>query len=86
MWTPPKGVRLLLADGTKYDAPERKGATLTRANRAKLYAQVLAPAGTWVMITSHYVDPDDFGRPLCSIELEDGQDMAATMIKGGHVK
>jgi endonuclease YncB( thermonuclease family) len=85
-WEPPKGIRLLLPDGGKYDAPERKSPTLTRGNRAKVFAQVLAPAGTWVMITSHYVDPDDFGRPLCSIELEGGQDMAAAMIAAGHVK
>jgi endonuclease YncB( thermonuclease family) len=86
MWTPPKGLRLLLADGSKYDAPERKGASLKRGNAARDWVQVLVPAGSWVMVTSHYVDPDDFGRPLCSIELEDGQDLAAAMIKRGHVK
>jgi len=85
-WTPPKGIRLLCADGSSYDAPELRGATLALAQQAKVWVNVLAPAGSWVMITSHRVDPDDFGRPLCSIEMSDGQDLAAAMIGAGYVK
>jgi endonuclease YncB( thermonuclease family) len=86
LWTPPKGLRLLHADGSKYDAPERKGATLAFANQARTWAAVLAPAGGTYMVTSHYVDPDDFGRILCSIETAAGQDLAAEMVKAGYVK
>lgn len=86
LWTPRRGLRLLVADGSKYDAPERKGESLPRGNQALARAAQLAPAGAWYMALSHYLDPDDFGRPLCSIELEDGRDLATILIAEGHVK
>ncbi len=86
MWMPPKGLRLLLADGSTYDAPERRKPTTEQGMAAADAARALAPSGTWVMITSHYVDPDDFGRPLCSIELDDGADLAGALVMLGHVK
>lgn len=85
-WQPPKGIRLLCADGSTYDAPERRGASLARSNLARTWVDTLCPAGTWVMATSHYMDPDDFGRPLCSLELSNGDDLATEMMMAGHVK
>lgn len=86
LWTPPKGLRLLHADGSSYDAPELRGPTIALAQQARVWVNGLAPAGTWVTVTSHSKDLDDFGRALCSIELEDGQDLATAMVGAGYVK
>lgn len=83
-WIPKPGLRLLLGDGGKYDAPERK--EKTRHLMALNAITTLAPVGRWFMVTSHHLDPDDFGRPLCSIQLPDGRDLATTMVSLGHVK
>lgn len=86
-WTPRRGLRLLQADGSKYDAPEMtKPEQRERAQMARLRALALAPIGQWFMVTSHYLDPDDFGRPLCSVELADGRDLAGVLIREGHTK
>lgn len=84
MWTPKRGLRLVLADGGKFDAPERK----TRAAHVAALASVneLAPIGDWYMVTSHSGEPDAFSRPLCSIELPGGRDLATVMVNLGHVK
>lgn len=87
LWVPKKGLRLLRGGpDDKYDAPERRGITLARAHAARQRAQELCPPGRWHQVTSHYVDPDDFARPLCSIELLDGRDLATVLIEEGHVK
>lgn len=87
MWKLPKGLRLVHADGRSYDAPEKRGATLALGQRAKVWVNVLAPAGTWLMATSHNKgDLDDFGRPLCSLQLESGMDLADAMVAAGYVK
>lgn len=86
LWVPKKGLRLLYADGSSWDAIERKGATLALSRLARARASELAAPGRWVQVVSHYVDPDDFARPLCSIELEDGRDLAAVLRDEGYSK
>lgn len=86
-WTPRGGLRLLTADGGPYDAPEiTKPDQRVRGLMARSRALELAPLGLWYMVTSHKLDPDDFGRPLCSIELADGRDLASVLIAEGHTK
>lgn len=86
VWTPKKGVRLLFADGTSFDAIERKGATLALSRIARARATELCPPGRWHQVVSHYVDPDDFARPLCSITLLDGRDLARVLTDEGYAK
>lgn len=85
-WQPGKGIRLVQGDGTTYDAPERRKATMAQAVAARERAHELALPGMWLMCTSHSPDPDDFGRPLCSLLLPDGRDLAGVLIMEGHVK
>ena len=87
MWTPKKGLRLGTFTGARFDAPEmRKTEQKARALLARSAAERLAPPGEWFMVTSHRVDPDDFARPLCSIELPDGRDLATVLTEEGHTK
>lgn len=87
LWAPRGGLRLLQGDGSAYDAPEmRKPDQRARAILALERVRELAPEGQWYMVTSHKLDPDDFGRPLCSIELADGRDLAGVLISEGHTK
>lgn len=84
-YTPPRGLRLLKGDGTSFDAPETR-LEPARAEAAKARAKELAPEGAWYYIVSQRVDPDSFGRILCSIELVDGTDLATTLAAEGHSK
>jgi hypothetical protein len=84
-YTPPKGLRLLKGDGSTFDAPELHLEPV-RAEAARMRAQALAPAGNWYYIVSQRVDPDSFGRILCSIELLDSTDLATTLATEGHSK
>lgn len=85
MWTPDKGLRLVKTDG-KYDAPElNKPAQRDAALAARRRAIELASCD-WYMATSRAKDPDDFGRPLFSIELHDGRDLATVLEGEGYVK
>lgn len=86
LWTPKKGLRLLRGGGLAFDAPELRQLQLVRGRAAQARAQELAPAGVWYQADSHYVDPDDFARPLCSLQLADGRDLATVLIQEGHVK
>ncbi len=74
-------VRILYADGSAYDAPERS----TEAGKAAAtYARSLVRPGTQVRITSYHLD--DFGRTLGAATLPDGRDWASVMSSEGHVK
>lgn len=85
-WTPDKGVRLVKAGGQKYDAPElNKPAQRDLALAARDRVIELAPSD-WYMATSESKDPDDFGRPLFSIQLHDGRDLASVLEREGYVK
>lgn len=82
-YRPVKGVRLLLAYGGKYDAPERRAEPL-RAEAATRDAARLAPPGSVVVSTSHMLDV--YGRPLCSLRTLDGVEIADELVTLGHVK
>lgn len=85
LYRPKPGIRLVLGDGGKYDAPEvRKEPERARAATEALMA--LLPLGVPVPSLSHRLDPDSFGRPLCSIMLADGRDLATVLVEMGHVK
>lgn len=77
----PGTVRLLLAGGLKYDAPETRS---TRGPVATDALRALLPAGLEVGLVSYGLD--DFGRSLASVTLPDGRDVGALMVAGGHVK
>ncbi len=74
-------VRVVAADGSAYDAPERG----TVAGRdARTFAQLLTSPGDRLRILSY--DLDDFGRTLAAVTLPDGRDWAQTMTTAGFVK
>lgn len=81
-YRPPKGLRVLLDGGGKYDAPDNEDPYAKNAARAR--ARLLLPAGIEVMIASYELD--DFGRTLCSVTLPDGRDLGTLMFTLGHAK
>lgn len=86
-YRPKGGIRLLYGDGSKFDAPEKNKADQhDRAMLAWAQVKILVPEGTPVVTTCHRLDPDSFGRPLCSIKLADGRDLAVVMASLGHTK
>lgn len=82
-YRPAKGIRLLRRDGTKFDAPEMHQDP-ERAIAARQAAAALAGQGEVVISTSHMLDV--YGRPLCSLALLDGRDIATELIAQGHLK
>lgn len=74
-------VRVLMPDGSPYDAPERG----TPAGRdARTFARLLTSPGDRLRIASF--DLDDFGRTLAAVTLPDGRDWAEAMTSAGFVK
>lgn len=82
-YRPLKGIRLLYATGDRWDAPEMKAEPL-RATQARDCAAMLCPVGVWVVSTSHTLDV--YGRPLCSLQLAPGKDLALEMFIRGFSK
>lgn len=78
----PGTVRLVFADGSKYDAPEL---STPHGKAAKdVLTELMLSAGQVVTVHSHRLD--DFGRTLGSVTLPQGQDLAAVMTQKGFVK
>jgi endonuclease YncB( thermonuclease family) len=77
----PGTVRVLHADGSPYDAPER---ATPLGKIAGDYVRHLVPVGSVLYVVSFHVDA--FGRTLGAVTLPDGRDWAAVMTQAGHVK
>lgn len=74
-------IRVTLPDGGWFDTPEKSDKV--RWNLATNYAKTLLLVGSWVKIKSYGFSA---GRTLASVTLEDGRDLAATMLEAGHSK
>jgi endonuclease YncB( thermonuclease family) len=77
----PGTVRVLHADGSPYDAPERG---TPHGRRAQVFARALVPVGSVLFVVSFMLD--DFGRTLGAVTLPDGRDWADVMTENGFVK
>lgn len=82
-YRPKKGIRLVRADGKRYDAPELKEEPVLAA-QAMDAALRLCPLGVPFVSTSHELDV--YGRPVCSITMADGRDLATMLTELGLVK
>ena len=68
------------------DTPERHGSTKEAGDRAKAFAESLAPVGTELLIQSRKPDrpAEKYGRWLATVTLPDGSDLAMRMLAAGH--
>lgn len=76
--------RLVLGDGTPYDAPESRGPKVTSAGRAAAeWLKTELPAGAAVVVRT-FRGADKYGRWLAAIWLDgDGADIASRMLAAG---
>jgi micrococcal nuclease len=72
-------VRLFGVDTPESNRKETKAAGLA----AKAFVASVMPVGAKVKLTT-LPDPDNFGRYLAGVQLEDGRDLATLLIEHGH--
>lgn len=79
----PARLRIVAADGGKFDTPELKDEP-ARAKAATNAAACLLPPGSRAPIVSYGLDV--FGRTLAAVQLPGCRDLASVMTALGHIK